>query len=189
MFESSNLSLEILSTETGRMNSYQTTGTGTWKHVKSAFKDMSLSFVTEQRLYNFSGLGVRVVWKLLTVTFELLRAHVPSNRGNDTLCLASLYTCQPHLDSIFPDWSNVPRVSLSGKKHRTICKHCLASLALETLRGIPFKQATPPNCVSLRHTAAHRCQLVRTASISNDSCQHRPLMVAWSRPLRLNSGK
>ena len=49
------------------MNSYQTTGTGTWKHFKSTFKHMFFLLRYRVVFIKLSGLGVRVVWKLLTI--------------------------------------------------------------------------------------------------------------------------
>ena len=57
------------------MNSYQTTGTGTGKHLKNAFKNMFLMVLLQSNTYlqNLSWLGARVVWKLFIQRYLRLR--------------------------------------------------------------------------------------------------------------------
>ena len=67
------------------LKSYQTTGTGTGKHLKSTFKStfllVSLQGDSDRR--NLSGLGIRVVWKLFNIG-PLEWANVPHTVGSRT---------------------------------------------------------------------------------------------------------
>ena len=60
-----------------QMNSYQTTGAGARRHLKSTFKNMFLLVSLQCNNYKFSGLGVGGVWKL----FNKLMAHKRTSFG------------------------------------------------------------------------------------------------------------